>query len=89
MNHLRKLEIFNKSLANSKRLQILAFLKKKGSAVVSDIADGIHLKFKSTSKHLQILERAHIIERKKKGLFVYYSLSTKKGPVLESELKLL
>ncbi|MBU0766711.1 metalloregulator ArsR/SmtB family transcription factor [Patescibacteria group bacterium] len=89
MNNLQKLEIFNKSLANSKRLQILIFLKKNGSAVVNEIADGIHLKLKSTSKHLQILERANVIQRKKKGLFVYYTLSAKKGPILENILKLL
>ncbi|MFH1670062.1 MAG: metalloregulator ArsR/SmtB family transcription factor [Patescibacteria group bacterium] len=74
------------SIANRNRLKILSFLKTR-TATVSDIAEAINLKIKSTSKHLKILEAAGVIERKKKGLFVRYAIVKKQGPILQNLLR--
>ncbi len=63
-----------KAVANRKRLLILRYLKRHHSAVVSDIAQGIDLSLKATSKHLQLLRAADIVTARKRGLFVAYRL---------------
>jgi len=60
-----------------------------GVSSVGDIAQAIHLKVRPTSKHLQILESAGIVDRRKKGLLVFYKLSNKKAVVLQAVLKML
>lgn len=61
-----------KALANRRRLAIVAFLKKKREATVGEIAERIKLSFTSTSKHLNILARADILDKRQTGLEVYY-----------------
>lgn len=63
-----------KALANKRRLAIVGALKK-GELSVGDIAEKIHLSFKSTSRHLRLLSAADILEREQKGLTAFYSLS--------------
>jgi len=41
-----------KALANERRLQILAFIKKEKQPTVGDIAYHLHLSFAATSRHL-------------------------------------
>lgn len=60
---------------NEKRLEILRYVKYKKYGSVSDIAKGINLSVKSTSKHLSILHDSHLIKREREGTTVYYSLN--------------
>ena len=64
-----------KALANKRRLTILAHLKQTREATVSAIATHIKLSFTSTSRHLNLLARADILDKRQTGLEVYYSLS--------------
>ncbi|MCD6471244.1 metalloregulator ArsR/SmtB family transcription factor [bacterium] len=59
-----------KALANEKRLEILKLLERHNDLNVGEIAQQIHLHFKSTSKHLQKLADAGLVERRRDGLFV-------------------
>ncbi|MDP7247235.1 MAG: metalloregulator ArsR/SmtB family transcription factor [Candidatus Peribacteraceae bacterium] len=86
MKKLNALERTYKAAANRKRLHILVFLKKKHSATVGTIAKTIGLKHQATSKHLQILESAGFLSRRKRGLFVAYRLYT---PLKEVQRKVL
>ena len=70
-----ELERVLKSLANRRRLAIVKFLKKSGSASVGEVADAIKLSFKATSKHLMILANAGILEKEQVSLTVLYSMS--------------
>ena len=63
-----------KALANRRRLLILKFLKKRNEATVGEIAEGIALSFKATSKHLGILANVGIIDREQRGLQMNYSM---------------
>jgi len=56
-----------KSLGNERRLKILSLLLSEGPMTVSDIAEKINLSFKSTSKHIIILDRADFVSGKQSG----------------------
>lgn len=64
-----------KALANKRRLAIVKFLHRNSEASVADIADHLKLSLKATSKHLQILFAADILERRQQSLNIFYRLS--------------
>jgi len=64
-----------KALANGRRLLIVSWLKKRDEATVGDIAEYINLSFKSTSKHLSVLSKGDILEKRQDGLEVFYFLN--------------
>jgi DNA-binding transcriptional ArsR family regulator len=64
-----------KALANRRRLSILCYLKEVRKRQVGNIADELHLSLTATSRHLNILERAGILEKEQRGLNVFYYIS--------------
>jgi ArsR family transcriptional regulator len=67
-------ELF-KALSDPTRLRILACLAKCGRACsVTDIADCCSVDFSVVSRHLAILDRAGVVESRKEGRIVYYSV---------------
>lgn len=77
-----KLEKILKALANRRRLAILRYLKDGRQASVGDISAKIDLSFKATSKHLNILFGADILERDQKGLQMYYKIAGESGAAI-------
>lgn len=75
--------------ANQKRIEMLKFLKQKKYGNVSEIAKGVNLSVKSTSKHLAILNTRHILKREQEGSIVYYSLSRPLNPIVKNILSFL
>jgi DNA-binding transcriptional ArsR family regulator len=78
-----------KALANRRRLAVLEFLKHRHEASVSEIARGIHLSVKATSKHLGLLSGAGIIEKEQRSLLVFYRLKKETPECAASTLLLL
>ncbi len=78
---MKDLERLLKVLANRRRLEIIKYLKNKKEATVADIASGIKLSFKATSKHLGILYGADIVDREQRSLQMYYRLQSTLKPV--------
>jgi len=74
MNH-REIEKILKALGNLRRLAIVTYLKKIKEANVGAISCEIGLSFRSTSRHLLILEKANILTRNQRGLDVFYRLA--------------
>ncbi|MFC1594964.1 ArsR/SmtB family transcription factor [Patescibacteria group bacterium] len=66
-----------KALANRRRLAILRYLRKHGESSVTDIAEVIGVSTSSTSKHLIDLAKANLVQEKKKGFYVLYSIHKK------------
>lgn len=64
-----------KALANERRLKILKLLLEKGHLSVGDISYEIRLSFRSTSRHLVLLERAGLLKRKQIKTSVFYSIA--------------
>ena len=78
-----------KALANRRRLAIIALLKKRSEATVGSIAESIKLSFTSTSKHLTMLARVDILDKRQQSLEVYYFLGTKVPAVAKSVITFL
>lgn len=83
---MKDLEKIIKALANRRRLAILKFLKQQRQASVGDIADSIHLSFKATSKHLNILHHADLIDKEQISLNVLYRLNSDQRNFVKSLL---
>ena len=85
----KELEKVLKALANRRRIAILQYLKRVGTAPVGDIADAIKLSFKATSKHLLILSNADIVEKEQISLSMIYSLAQHTHPLVRQLLSLV
>jgi DNA-binding transcriptional ArsR family regulator len=70
-----ELEKILKALANRRRLAILKTIKHKKRVSVSNIAEGIKLSIRSTSKHLAILYAAGLVAKEQNHFYVDYSLA--------------
>ncbi|OGF62520.1 hypothetical protein A2926_02160 [Candidatus Giovannonibacteria bacterium RIFCSPLOWO2_01_FULL_44_40] len=86
---MKELERILKALANKRRLAILRYLKKKGEASVSDIAEEISLSFKATSKHLGILYSAYILDKEQRSSLMFYKLVSQQKPPVRRIIDLL
>jgi ArsR family transcriptional regulator, virulence genes transcriptional regulator len=77
---INNIEIFNlhaefcKVLSNPKRLMIIALLSKKDMCV-GDIAKATNTALATISQHLRVLREQHIVNTKKEGQVVFYSLA--------------
>jgi len=85
MEQFRLLERQYKALANSRRLRILSLIKHHGMLTVTEISESIRLKIKPTSKHLQILEAAHMLDKKRRGKYILYMFPEKKSGLLKPQ----
>lgn len=65
-----------KALAEPARLRILNALRD-GEKTVSELMEETELGQANASKHLQLLYSLGFVDRRKEGLYVYYSLADK------------
>lgn len=86
---MRDLEKIMKAFANKRRLAIIAYLKKNEEASVAQIAKGIGLSFKATSKHLGILGAADILDKEQRSLLVFYRISNNLKPISKQVVSFL
>lgn len=63
-----------KALADENRIKIVNILSKKDMCVC-DIIDNLNLSQPAVSHHLKILSSADIIQGKKTGKWIYYTLN--------------
>ncbi|HTE48378.1 MAG TPA: metalloregulator ArsR/SmtB family transcription factor [Candidatus Paceibacterota bacterium] len=85
----KELERVFKALANKRRIAILKLIKKSGSISVGEVAEGIKLSFKATSKHLLILSNANILEKEQISLSVLYSLQKDNNQIITKLLSII
>jgi len=86
---MKELEKILKAFANKRRLNIVKYIKYKREASVGDIAREIKLSFKATSKHLNILFTADILERDQKSLQMFYRLNQNQQAAAKQIISLL
>jgi ArsR family transcriptional regulator len=65
-----------KALGEPARLRILNALRE-GEAAVGELVETTGLNQANLSKHLQLLHGLGFVQRRKEGLYVYYSLADK------------
>ena len=67
-----------KTLSNPKRLEILDILKEQGEISVNSLAEILAIPKANTSQHLAVLRQAGVVNTRKDGINVYYSLRSEK-----------
>ena len=78
-SELRKNSDFFKALGDMNRLSMLHLLEKRDMCVCELVA-ALELSQPTISHHLKILETAGLVERKKKGKWVFYGISNPETP---------
>ena len=67
-----------KTLSNPKRLEILDILKDRQEISVNQLAELLEIPKANTSQHLAVLRQAGVVNTRKDGINVYYSLRSSK-----------
>ena len=67
-----------KTLSNPKRLEILDILKECKEISVNSLAELLEIPKANTSQHLAVLRQAGVVNTRKDGINVYYSLRSAK-----------
>ncbi len=67
-----------KTLSNPKRLEILDILKEREEISVNSLAEMLEIPKANTSQHLAVLRQAGVVNTRKDGINVYYSLKSEK-----------
>jgi DNA-binding transcriptional ArsR family regulator len=65
-----------KSLANRRRIAVLIHIKRNREVNVGAIAKELRLSLPATSRHLNLLEKAGILEKDQRDKEVFYRLAT-------------
>jgi ArsR family transcriptional regulator, virulence genes transcriptional regulator len=63
-----------KTLSNPKRLEILDILKAEGEITVNALAEALEIPKANTSQHLAVLRQAGVVNSRRDGINVFYSL---------------
>lgn len=78
-----------RTLGDPTRIRIVAALRK-GEVCVCELVDALGISQSSLSSHLQICRQSGVVTTRKESRWIYYSLATRYGPLIErifSELK--
>jgi ArsR family transcriptional regulator len=67
-----------KTLANPKRLEILEILKEHREISVNELSELLEIPKANTSQHLAVLRQAGVVDTRKDGINVFYSLRSTK-----------
>jgi len=85
-NRLTSLETLFKALADRTRLRIVGLLLD-GEVCVCHIHESLDIPQPTASRHLAYLRRAGLVEGRKDGLWVHYSLASLQDPVMRTLLQ--
>ena len=64
-----------KALADGNRLRAVAALMEHGELCVCQITELLQLATATVSRHMSILQNAHVVQSRKDGRWVYYRLT--------------
>ena len=67
-----------RALTHPLRMQILEFIDRQDNINVNKIYNTLNLEQSITSQHLRILRNAGVVETKREGKFIYYSINYQK-----------
>ena len=81
---LREFMAVAKALADENRVRMLLALRG-GELCVCQITELLGLALSTTSKHLSILYQAGLVDARKEGRWIYYSLPGKEAPAAARE----
>ncbi|MGB0929638.1 MAG: ArsR/SmtB family transcription factor [Chitinophagales bacterium] len=64
-----------RAIAHPLRLSIIEFIDKNGIINVNKIYNTLKLEQSITSQHLRILRNAEVVETRREGKYIYYTLN--------------
>ena len=67
-----------KTLSNPKRLEILDVLKEAGEVTVNALSEALEIPKANTSQHLAVLRQAGVVNSRRDGINVFYSLRSER-----------
>ncbi len=71
-----------RTLGDPTRIRIVAALRN-GELCVCELVDALGINQSSLSSHLQICRQSGVVTTRKESRWIYYSLSTRYGPLIE------
>ncbi|MDP7247619.1 MAG: metalloregulator ArsR/SmtB family transcription factor [Candidatus Peribacteraceae bacterium] len=89
MTDYQNLEQRLKAVASARRLKILAFIKKRKSVAVYEIAREFRISKHAASQHLRILRSAGIVKYNKRWKYVFYRLSLPQKEPIQKVISML
>lgn len=75
-----------RAIAHPLRMQILAFIDEKKVINVNKIYNTLKLEQSITSQHLRILRNANLVETRRDGKFIYYSVNYGKVEIVNNAI---
>lgn len=77
--------VFLKAIAEENRLAILDALRERGEMAVSEICDAVRIDISGISHHLTCLKNCGLVNVRREGKFLYYSLNgqSRVGKILD------
>jgi ArsR family transcriptional regulator len=66
-------ENFGKGIGNTTRFKMLAMLAR-GPRTVGELAEQLEISQSTASQHLLVLKNGQLVQKEKRGQFVYYAL---------------
>ena len=72
--HLQSYVQFLRALANEERLGILETIENQGQITVSEVEKKFFMEQSTASHHMNILKKADIVEARKSGRNIFYTI---------------
>ena len=76
MSAVRRINVMFRAFADPTRLRILHLVQDQQEVCVGDIVNVLRLPQPTVSRHLAYLRRAGLVQGRKDGLWVFYSLAS-------------
>jgi len=80
---VRELVAIAKALCDPTRIRVMAALRN-GELCVCELVDALEISQSSLSSHLQICREVGVVTTRKESRWIYYSLSTRYAPLIET-----
>ena len=80
---MRELIAIARALCDPTRIRVIAALRN-GELCVCELVDALAISQSSLSSHLQICREVGVVTTRKESRWIYYSLSTRYAPLIES-----
>ncbi len=79
----------SKAMSDINRMQITALIQREGTVCVCEVCDTLKLSQPLVSRHLKQLKEAGVVDAKKEGKWVVYSLVKSPSKLLNAYLEIL
>jgi ArsR family transcriptional regulator len=80
---MRDLTSIGQAIADPTRVRVIAALRR-GELCVCELVDALEISQSTLSSHLQVLRQTNVVNTRKEGRWIYYSLTEHKRGLIET-----